>query len=110
MKRNKVLDCLLLAIIMISILFIAILPMKKENENLSKKLEFYENESIRESTIIGVTDCCVYVFDDFVNKFIEVDIFDELIHTTIEVGDTAIYVVDYYYTDADLIAIIKNND
>ena len=84
--------------------------LMRENTQLNKKLEFYENESMREATIIAVTDCCVYVLDDFVNQVIEVDIFDELIHTTIEVGDTAIYVVDYYYTDADLIAIIKKNN
>lgn len=79
----------------------------QENKKLQEKIEFYENESIREATILKVTDCCVYVFDDYVNGFIEIDIFPELIHTKIEVGDTAVYVVDFSYTDADLIGIVK---
>lgn len=79
-----------------------------ENSVLKEKLAFYEN-NLKEAVIIAVSDACVYVYDDYKEAVIEVDIFDEIIHTEIEVGDIAIYVVDYDYTDADLIAIEKNN-
>lgn len=39
---------------------------------------------------------------------IEVDVFPEVIHTSIAVGDTAIYCRDENWTDADLLAICKN--
>lgn len=41
---------------------------------------------------------------------IEVDVFDELLHTAIGVGDTAIYCRDEKWTDADLLAIQKNEE
>lgn len=91
-----------LILIMIGAIF-----MYQENRKTQQELNFYKNESVREAVILRVKDCCVYVFDDYVNKLIEIDIFPEIIYTTIETGDIAIYVVDFDYTDADLIGIEK---
>lgn len=75
--------------------------LKEENERLKNY------EPIHEAEIIGFNDAVVYVYDDELEHFIEVDIFHELIHCTIEVGDTAVYVVAYDGSDADLLNIIK---
>ena len=106
MKIGTIIQFIGLAILLIAFVIIEALILH-QNYELKKRLDFYENDSLREAPIIAVTDACVYVLDDATNKIIEVDIFDELIHTTIEVGDIAIYVIDYNYTDADLINIIK---
>jgi len=108
-KTGNILQYIGLAILLIGFLLVEVFIFR-ENITLQKKLDFYENDSIREAPIIAVTDACVYVLDETTGKIIEVDIFDELIHTTIEVGDIAIYVIDYNYTDADLINIIKKED
>ena len=50
------------------------------------------------------------VYDEEINKVIEVDLFDELIHTNIDVGDTIVYVVDCNYTDADFLNVINKED
>lgn len=106
-NKRLVIICVSFFFIMLFLIMIGAIFLFQENKKLQEKIEFYENESMREATILEVTDCCVYVFDDYVNGFIEIDIFPELIHTKIEVGDTAIYVVDFGYTDADLIGIVK---
>lgn len=108
-KPGNILQYIGLAILLIGFLLVEAFIFR-ENIALQKKLDFYENDSLREAPIIAVTDACVYVIDETTGKIIEVDIFDELIHTTIEVGDIAIYVIDYNYTDADLINIIKKED
>lgn len=47
------------------------------------------------------------VYDYETEKVIEVDIYDELVHVRISVGDTIVYVVDPDYTDADFVNVIK---
>ena len=109
MKGNFITLMITLIVILV-FLFVAVTCMNLTRRRLEKELEFYKEDSLREGIIVMVTDTCVYVADEITEKIIEVDIFDELIHTTIEVGDTAVYVVDYEYTDADLINIIKKGD
>ena len=96
----------LMAICIIAYSIISIFAIKKI-DNLKNEVEFCQEESIREGQIVAVSDTVVYVIDTLKERVIEVDIYPELIHTTIEVGDTAVYVVDYDYTDADLLGIIK---
>ena len=108
-KANFITSMITMLVILV-FLFIAVVCMNLTRRRLEKELEFYKEDSLREGIIVMVTDTCVYVADEMTEKIIEVDIFDELIHTTIEVGDTAVYVVDYEYTDADLINIIKKGD
>lgn len=109
MKGNFITLMITLIVILV-FLFVAVTCMNLTRRRLEKELEFYKEDSLREGIIVMVTDTCVYVADEMTQKIIEVDIFDELIHTTIEVGDTAVYVVDYKYTDADLINIIKKGE
>jgi hypothetical protein len=79
-----------------------------DKNQLEKEIERLKNyEPIHEAEIIGFNDAVVYVYDDELEHFIEVDIFHELIHCTIEVGDIAVYVVYYDGSDADLLNIIK---
>lgn len=95
------------AIVILSIVLLFYYNGFKEYKNENKELAGFEY--IREGIILEVTDACVYVYDNYDNTgmLIEVDIFDELIHCDIEVGDTAVYVIDFEYTDADLLGIIK---
>lgn len=100
-----ILVCLL---VVMCIIFAAnIGNLVKQREQLKNELEFYQEESIREGQIVSVSDTVVYVIDTLKEKVIEVDIYHELIHTAIEVGDIAVYVVNYDYTDADLLGVIK---
>lgn len=91
------------------IVFVGVaIGLSADNNQLKKENERLKNcEPIREAEIIGFNDAVVYVYDDELECFIEVDIFHELIHCTIEVGDTAVYVVSYDGSDADLLNIIK---
>ena len=103
--------CICGIMLIILLLMFSFLSSKEiEKRELKKELEFYTEESIREEPIISFNDTVVYVFDTFKDCVIEIDIFPELIHTTIETGDIAIYVVNYEYTDADLLGIIKKED
>lgn len=95
-------------LVLLGIVFLASIgSLVKQREQLKNELEFYQEESIREGQIIAVSDAVVYVIDTLKEKVIELDIYPELIHTTIEVGDIAVYGVNYDYTDADLLGIIK---
>lgn len=107
-KILKSIDYIVFVVFMFFILF-SVIYATKENNILKKKLEFAESNP-KEATILAVDGSCVYVYDDYVKTFIEIDVFEEVIHTNIEVGDIAIYIVDYDYTDADLIAVIKRCD
>lgn len=102
-----IIGCVLVLMGMFFLAIIGSLEKQIDQLQLKNELEFYKEESIREGQIIAVNDAVVYVIDTLKEKIIEVDIYPELIHTTIEVGDTAVYVVDYDYTDADLLGIIK---
>ncbi len=86
------------------------IDIKSKNIYLENQNDFYMNLSLREGEIVAVYDSVVYVYDDVLETVIEVDIFDELVHTKIEVGDLAIYSIDYDATDADLINIVKKEN
>lgn len=99
---------LLLALLMVGVFFISY-----KNKQLREEIHF---ESMKEGLCIYVeyeqdaygreyTYCLVYDYDK--EKVIEVDLFEELIHTDIYVGDTILYVVDYNYTDADFVNVIR---
>lgn len=102
-----ILGCLMGFILLIVISF-----MRVENERLRQQAEF---EPIKEGLCIyvehdpwqGYTYCLVYDYD--IEKVIEIDLYNELIHTDINVGDTIIYVVDYNYCDGDFLNVIKEN-
>lgn len=87
--------------------------LKDETEHLTAELN--SSEIIEEGEILSVEDLktggVIYVL--YVNEngspavVIEVGVFSDLIHTSIEVGDTAIYVRGRNWEDADLLAIRK---
>lgn len=82
---------------------------EKKIKDLDNELEFYKECSLREAEILFVDNegSFVVVYDEYLEHFIEIDVFHEIIHCTIEVGDTALYVIDMEATDADLLGIIK---
>ena len=102
----------------IVVVFLLALFLNNKYRDLKHQVEF---ESIREGTCVYVEYDNAYeqgvgpipnyllVYDYHTEKVIEVDIFDELVHTRINVGDTIVYVVDYNYTDADFINVIKES-
>ena len=97
------------------LLLIGIIYVRVENDNLRKEVEFnpvkeglcvyveYMNISING---IPVPDY-ILVYDYDIDKVIEIDMFYELVHTQIRTGDTILYCVDYNYTDADFLNVIK---
>lgn len=91
----------------ISIDTIIKLEQEKKFETLREGLCVYV-ESNHTGYKTEYTYCLVY--DESIDKIIEVDMFDELIHTNIAVGDTIVYVVDYNYTDADFVNVIHANN
>ena len=50
-----------------------------------------------------------YVIDSITDKIIEVDVYNDMLFCEIEPGDTIGYIVDYDYTDADCLYIIKGD-
>ena len=121
-KKIKQLDWYFIGLIMLFICWFVIagilfFSVKNENNRLNEMVEF---ECIREGYCVYVEYPNAYdgdinipnyllVYDDYVDKVIEVDIFDEYVYTKINVGDTILYVVDYDYTDADFMNVKKNN-
>ena len=77
---------------------------------VKERLEFYKEESVRFGEIVAVFDNTLYVVDTLKERVIEVDVYEELVHCDIEIGDYAVYRVDYDYTDADLLNVIKKED
>lgn len=102
----------------IVLVFLLVLFLNNKYRKLRYQAEF---ESLREGVCVYVEYPNAYdaakgpvpdyllVYDYETEKVIEVDIYEELIHTRINVGDTIVYVVDYNYTDADFINVIKEN-
>ncbi len=95
-----------------------LIALAVESEKLSNKVgrlaaELNEAAIIEEGEIVSVEDLetggVIYVLYEGGGKsaIIEVDVFPEIIYTSIEVGDTAIYCRDRNWTDADLLAIEK---
>ena len=86
---------------------------------LSNKNEQLEFENIREG--ICVYADCVYtgdkinpyscsicwVIDYETEKVIELDVDDTILYCKLEPGDTIYYVVDYNFTDADFLGVVK---
>ena len=94
------------------IMFITTILFATKNQDLEKKVEFNQVkqglcvyvESHKTAYKTEYTYCLVY--DEETDKVIEVDLYEELIHGDIRVGDTIVYVVDYDYTDADFLNVI----
>ena len=95
--------------------FVGLIFLNVKNQDLKKKAEFGE---VKEGLCVYIEYPNAYeaakgpipnyllVYDYETEKVIEVDMFDELIHTDIRVGDTIVYVVDFDYTDADFLNVI----
>jgi hypothetical protein len=83
-----------------------------KNKKLEQKAEFSQVkeglcvyvESHKTAYKTEYTYCLVY--DEETESVIEVDLYEELIHGDIRVGDTIVYVVDYDYTDVDFLNVI----
>lgn len=110
-NRNIILIVMVTVIPLILIMcFTAHIITVRQKIILEEKVHFYETDCIREAEIIDVKakgeGSVVYV-NDYELGIIDVDVYWEGIHTTIEVGDTAVYTMDYERTDADLLTIIK---
>lgn len=110
-KENKdiiiLIGLVLIPVILISF-FVSHIIISKENRDLKKQIEFYETDCIREAEIVAIeTEGSVVYVNDYELGIIDVDIYWEGIHTTIEIGDTAVYTMDYERTDADLLNIVK---
>ena len=108
-KENKdiviLIGIVLIPVILMSF-FVSHIIISRENMNLKKQIDFYETSYIREAEVIRVEPDIVHVNDDNLG-IISLDINPDLIHTTIEVGDTAVYLMQYDYTSAELLTIIK---
>lgn len=114
MKENKedsaIIIILIIATLIAVLTLIGVMFMQAKNEYLQKRAEF---EPIKEGLCIyieydsiqGYNYCLVYDYDT--EKVIELDLYNELIHTDICVGDTILYCVDYDYYDADFLNVIK---
>lgn len=110
---------LVIAIVFIVILGLGLAISIRTITDLEKQLEIQQEfEPIKEGLCVYVEYPNAYtgdfpipdyllVYDYEIEQIIEVDIFDDTVHTRIEVGDTILYVVDYNYTDADFLNVIK---
>ena len=110
---------LVIAIVFIVILGLVLAISIRTITDLEKQLEIQEEfEPIKEGLCVYVEYPNSYtgdfpipdyllVYDYETEKVIEVDIFADTVHTRIYVGDTILYVVDYDYTDADFLNVIK---
>lgn len=126
-EREKITDrkdniCgLIVAIVFIFILGIGLAISIHTITNLENQLKIQkEFEPIKEGLCVYVEYPNAYtgdfpipnyllVYDYETEKVIEVDIFDDTVHTRINVGDTILYVVDYNYTDVDFLNVIKGD-
>lgn len=110
---------LVIAIIFIVIFGLGLAISIRTITDLERELEIQkEFEPIKEGLCVYVEYPNAYtgdfpipnyllVYDYETEKVIEVDIFADTVHTRISVGDTILYVVDYDYTDADFLNVIK---
>ena len=107
-RGTSMLNIINLVLVIIWAILTAILISQKND--LKRKANF---EPVKQGLCVYVeqdrwydyTYCLVY--DEYIDQIIEVDIFNDVVHTQIEVGDTIIYVVDYNYCDADFLNVIK---
>ena len=118
-ETKRILKGDIIFIVVVSIItiinLVGLIFLNVKNQDLKKKAEFGE---VKEGLCVYVEYPNAYeaakgpipnyllVYDYETEKVIEVDIFDELIHTDIRVGDTIVYVVDFDYTDADFLNVI----
>ena len=108
MKKEINYDAVYVLIICFAVSCVAIAILSMITIQKDKELEYYKEESIREGVIIYVNEDgnTVNVIDPYTSKVIEVDVFDDIVlPDRIQVGDIAIYIVDYEGTDADLLGI-----
>lgn len=107
----------LLCTIVIAVVFITVaVENERQRREISRQAaELDEAEIIEEGEIVSIDNLeeggTIHVlYSDGSGKpvaVIEVDVFYELIHTSIEVGDTAVYVRGRHWEDADLLTVIK---
>ena len=117
-KKQKAIK--IIFIIYCSLLFVLLLTgtflLSYENKRLREENRF---DPIKEGFCVHVeyeqcdygkkyTYCLVYDYET--EKVIEVNLFEEVIHTDIFAGDTILYVVDYNYTDADFLNVIRDRE
>lgn len=110
---KKYADIVLVAVGIVSLcvwLVYVYFVLVQDNKFLRCKVEFYEEESLRSGQIVSIDNNAIYVFDELKERIIEVDAYEELVHCDIEIGDYAVYRVDYEYTDADLLNVIKREE
>lgn len=101
---------LIIATVVAILLLVGVMFIRADNAYLQKRVEF---EPIKEGACVyvehdpeqGYVYCLVYDYE--AKQVIEVDLYDELIHTDICVGDTIIYCVDYDYCNADFLNVKK---
>ena len=110
---------LVIAVVFIVIFGLGLAISIRTITDLERELEIQkEFEPIKEGVCVYVEYPNAYtgdfpiptyllVYDYETEKVIEVEIFADTVHTRIDVGDTILYVVDYDYTDADFLNVIK---
>lgn len=107
-------------VLFISLLITAISAgcMKHKIDELTKRNEF---EYFREGLCVYVeyenaytgevpVPVTLWVIDYETEKVIEVDVYEELVHTRIYVGDIILYTISYDYIDADFINVVREVD
>ena len=115
-RRNIIFLCILAWLLIIAIITLTT-ALIEENRKLNEITEF---EPIKEGICVYVEYPNSYtgdipipnyllVYDYETDKIIEVDVFDEVVYVRINVGDTILYCVDYNYTDADFLNVIKES-
>ena len=110
-SKGDIIFMIIVSIMLMALLF-GLAFLNNQNQDLKKKAEFNQVkqglcvyvESHKTAYKTEYTYCLVY--DEETDKVIEVDLYEELIHGSIRVGDTIVYVVDYDYTDADFLNVI----
>lgn len=115
MKKNKI--DIILWIICVSMMCIFLFGCAFMGTELGQLKKYAEFESIKEGLCVYVeypnsyqgvpVPDYILVYDYEIEKVIEIDMYDELVHTRIYVGDTILYCVDYYYTDADFLNVVR---
>lgn len=113
-KRKGRIVYSILYLMLIFTWFVLTMILASQNRELKKQASF---EPVKQGLCVYVEyDINYYnkreynyclVYDEYIDQIIEVDLFDEVIYCNINAGDTIVYVVDYDYTDADFLNVIK---
>lgn len=109
----------MLSVAIIVIVLCALCWCEGDVSTSSKIMSYYEHiEIMWDGVVVFVSEDggTVYVMVDELGDdlVVEVDVYERLIHTNIDVGDRAYFLVDaldpHKWKDADLIAIEKGNE